>query len=87
MAYFIISKLYKNRNNKKKRLNNMFNLFFLSGRQDSNLRPPVPKTGALPDCATPRCNNQELYFSIEEVTFLICGCKGSTFSRTYQTFM
>ena len=28
-----------------------------------------------------------LYFSIEEVTFLICGCKGSTFSRTYQTFM
>ena len=32
------------------------NLFFLlwSGRQDSNLRPPVPKTGALPGCATPR---------------------------------
>ena len=29
MAYFIISKLYKNRNNKKKRLNNMFNLFFV----------------------------------------------------------
>ena len=25
-----------------------------SGRQDSNLRPPVPKTGALPGCATPR---------------------------------
>lgn len=25
-----------------------------SGREDSNLRPPVPKTGALPDCATPR---------------------------------
>ena len=24
-----------------------------SGRQDSNLRPPVPKTGALPGCATP----------------------------------
>ena len=31
MAYFIISKLYKNRNNKKKRLNNMFNLFFCRG--------------------------------------------------------
>ncbi len=27
---------------------------FLSGRQDSNLRPPGPQPGALPDCATPR---------------------------------
>ena len=26
----------------------------MSGRQDSNLRPPGPKPGALPDCATPR---------------------------------
>ena len=25
-----------------------------SGREDSNFRPPVPKTGALPGCATPR---------------------------------
>ena len=25
-----------------------------SGREDLNLRPPVPQTGALPDCATPR---------------------------------
>ena len=25
-----------------------------SGRQDSNLRPPAPKAGALPSCATPR---------------------------------
>ena len=25
-----------------------------SGYQDSNLGPPVPKTGALPDCATSR---------------------------------
>ena len=32
-------------------------LSFLSGRQDSNLRPPVPKTGALPGCATPRSSN------------------------------
>lgn len=31
-----------------------YNGLSLSGRQDSNLRPPVPKTGALPDCATPR---------------------------------
>jgi hypothetical protein len=27
---------------------------FMSGYQDSNLGPPVPKTGALPGCATPR---------------------------------
>ncbi len=27
-----------------------------SGRQDSNLRPPGPKPGALPACATPRLN-------------------------------
>ncbi len=26
----------------------------LSGRQDSNLRPPGPKPGALPGCATSR---------------------------------
>ena len=25
-----------------------------SGREDSNLRPPAPHAGALPDCATPR---------------------------------
>jgi hypothetical protein len=25
-----------------------------SGRQDLNLRPPAPKAGALPNCATPR---------------------------------
>src|ERR671912_2962552 len=29
-----------------------------SGREDSNLRPPVPHTGALPDCATPRLVRQ-----------------------------
>jgi hypothetical protein len=27
----------------------------MSGYQDSNLGPPAPKAGALPDCATPRC--------------------------------
>src|SRR5258706_11465910 len=27
-----------------------------SGREDSNLRPPAPKAGALPGCATPRLN-------------------------------
>jgi hypothetical protein len=28
-----------------------------SGREDSNLRPPEPHSGALPDCATPRRNH------------------------------
>ena len=32
----------------------MFIIFLWSGRKDSNLRPPGPKPGALPDCATPR---------------------------------
>ena len=27
---------------------------YKSGREDSNLRPPAPKAGALPNCATPR---------------------------------
>src|SRR5438874_398148 len=27
-----------------------------SGREDLNLRPPAPKAGALPGCATPRLN-------------------------------
>ena len=31
--------------------------FDWSGRQDLNLRPPVPQTGALPGCATPRLLN------------------------------
>ncbi len=31
-------------------------LSLVSGRQDSNLRPPGPKPGALPGCATPRKN-------------------------------
>jgi hypothetical protein len=40
---------------------NPFNVIFQrakfeewSGREDSNLRPPGPEPGALPDCATPR---------------------------------
>ena len=31
-----------------------------SGRQDLNLRPSVPKTDALPGCATPRHNGSYL---------------------------
>ena len=35
-----------------------------SGRQDSNLRPPGPKPGALPDCATPRLLNPPIVSNI-----------------------
>ena len=34
--------------------------FYWSGRQDSNLRHPAPKAGALPGCATPR-REKEVY--------------------------
>ena len=37
---------------------------FKSGRQDSNLRPPGPKPGALPDCATPRLLNPPIVSNI-----------------------
>ncbi len=37
----------------------------LSGRQDSNLRPPGPKPGAITNYATPRTAIKELK----------CGCK------------
>ena len=33
----------------------VLNCIFWSGRQDLNLRPPDPKSGALPNCATSRC--------------------------------
>src|SRR3954464_7041094 len=32
-----------------------------SGREDSNLRPPAPKAGALPGCATPRRSDGGVY--------------------------
>ena len=37
--------------------------WLLSGWQDSNLRPPHPKCGAIPGYATPR----------EGITFFLCG--------------
>ena len=33
-----------------------------SGCQDLNLRPPAPKAGTLPNCATPRKLNQQSWF-------------------------
>ncbi len=40
----------------------------LSGRQDSNLRPPGPKPGTLPDCATPRTIFSLHYFNFRDPT-------------------
>ena len=34
---------------------------FWSGREDLNLRPPAPKAGALPGCATPRQSEAGLF--------------------------
>src|SRR5688572_9006829 len=39
---------------KEKGLHRCNPLFSWSGRDDSNVRPPDPKSGALPGCATPR---------------------------------
>ncbi len=35
----------------------------MSGRQDLNLRPPAPKAGALPNCATPRKLHSAIFTS------------------------
>ena len=34
-------------------------LIFWSGRDDLNVRPPAPKAGALPGCATPRQETED----------------------------
>ena len=41
----------------------------LSGRQDSNLRPPAPKAGAIPGYATPR-----IPFLIHALSITGCPC-------------
>jgi hypothetical protein len=51
----------------------------LSGRQDSNLRPPGPKPGALPACATSRF----FLFLLEEIRI---SATLPTFSRDAQSF-
>jgi hypothetical protein len=43
----------------------------LKGREDLNLRPPAPKAGALPDCATPRhfcCPHTTVYNRSQALT-------------------
>ena len=46
----------KSPNQSKRHSNHIQRSIYWSGRQDSNLRPTVPKTVALPGCATPRLN-------------------------------
>ena len=36
---------------------------FQSGREDLNLRPPAPKAGALPGCATPRLHSLVSFYA------------------------
>ena len=55
----------------------------LSGYQDSNLGPPVPKTGALPDCATSRNRREKIYL----LPSINCGgsgirTRGTGYTRT-----
>ena len=45
---------------------------FWSEQQDLNLRPPVPKTGALPNCAMPR---------IQKILYTYNSKKSRTFSK------
>jgi hypothetical protein len=51
-----------------------------SGRQDSNLRPSVPKTDALPDCATPR-----IWLSKSGSNRRPAPCKGAALPLSYST--
>ena len=65
---------------KKKRIHHSILVYsLLSGRQDSNMRPPGPKPGALPGCATPR-EKQKL------LSFLIFVCKGTNIFLNNQIF-
>ena len=49
-----------------KRKGQLVSSLVLSGWQDSNLRPPAPKAGAIPGYATPRtgCEFTQIYFCL-----------------------
>ena len=50
---------------------NQFSCFSIkSERQDLNLRPPLPQSGALPSCATPRRI---------QITTALCGASAEAF--------
>ena len=49
----------------------------LSGRRDSNTRPPVPQTVALPGCATSR--PKKAIFGLPNDGEVENGCKGTAF--------
>ena len=45
----------------------LLDIVFLSGRADLNGRPPAPKAGALPGCATPRhCG---VHLQVDDIPF------------------
>jgi hypothetical protein len=48
-------------------------LIFKSGYQDSNLGPPAPKAGALPDCATSRKFNFPAEYGIWQLLLIPSG--------------
>ena len=50
------------------------NIYLWSGRKDSNLRPPGPKPGALPGCATPRNKRVIVGLNVKN-NYLVCYLK------------
>ena len=61
-----------------------YNKNLKSGRQDSNLRPPGPKPGALPGCATPRFAS---YFSIASAKVSLLSESTKLFNVFFSNFI
>ena len=63
----------KNRDMVIKKSTEQISVDFWSGLQDSNLWPPGPKPGALPNCAKPRCSARslsDLFIILQEISFV-----------------
>src|SRR5262249_31123627 len=56
-----------------------------SGREDLNLRPPAPKAGALPGCATPRVGRRREHEDVHGVNSLAKGICAGAWSPTCAT--